>query len=624
MLKDAALLELDLRLAALDEGPCSRTRRPTTSSGAARSPSSSTSAPSSSCARASPGPGTGSSAPSSSTRSSSRPTRACPSSRGSAGRSRGSSRPRCARLLGFRDRFRRGVLTNVVLHARLEGRYADRDVKSDLKKAGFHAELIRANARKLRKLVQRLEWEPGRTAWSDYGEANPYDDADAAAKEAFVREAAGRAGGACSGTSAPTTAVTHASPRARPTTASLSTPTLRSWRRSTGRSRPRARARSCRSSATSPTPPPASAGAGRAERRSRSARRPDLTLCLALVHHVALSSNVPVRSFLDWLAELETEVVVEFPTRDDPMVQRLLSRKGPGANPDYDTKVFERAWTSAGASSAARSCPPGPASSTVRFRPPDPPGSFRDAGLHLAGLSALAVAQPLFDLLSDNVEFFAVRGSTRWDVVLFAVGIVVLPPLVLLGVEVLAGLAHARAAALVHLVFVAALVGLLALQVVRGGPPSLLLVVLAAALGAAAAVLYTAGEARAGAPVGARRDAGALPRPLPLLLAGLAPPREPAAAPPRPGALGSTGGHGRARRAPLVSLMRADGEIDASATRTSRGWPRTPPGTGTPRPCTNGRRAPSPRSSPASGPEDCRSSSTTRTTSSRSWAARTT
>jgi SAM-dependent methyltransferase len=69
---------------------------------------------------------------------------------------------------------------------------------------------------------------------------------------------------------------------------------------------------------------------------------PDLTLCLALVHHVALSSNVPVPAFLDWLAELETELVIELPTREDPMVQRLLARKGPGANPDYGTEAFER------------------------------------------------------------------------------------------------------------------------------------------------------------------------------------------------------------------------------------------------------------------------------------------
>ena len=80
------------------------------------------------------------------------------------------------------------------------------------------------------------------------------------------------------------------------------------------------------------------------ERRPLAERsRPDLTLCLALVHHVALSGNVPVRAFLDWLADLGTEIVIEFPTRDDPMVRRLLDRKGPGANPDYETEAFEQA-----------------------------------------------------------------------------------------------------------------------------------------------------------------------------------------------------------------------------------------------------------------------------------------
>ena len=246
-------------------------------------------------------------------------------------------------LLGFRDRFRRGVLTNVVLHARLEGRYADRDVKSDLKKAGFHAELIRANARKLRKLVQRLEWEPGRTAWSDYGEANPYDDADAAAKEAFVREAAGTRRrrllwdlGANDGR------YTRIAAREADYTVAVDADTavVEALYRTL-------RAEGSRTilplvgNVADPSPGLGWRGAERSTLAERA--RPDLTLCLALVHHVALSSNVPVRSFLDWLAELETEVVVEFPTRDDPMVQRLLSRKGPGANPEYDTEVFERA-----------------------------------------------------------------------------------------------------------------------------------------------------------------------------------------------------------------------------------------------------------------------------------------
>lgn len=200
----------------------------------------------------------------------------------------------------------------------------------------------------------------------------------------------------------------------------------------------------------------------------------------------------------------------------------------------------------------------------MRFRPPDPPGSFRDAGLHLAGLSALAVAQPLFDLLSDNVEFFAVRGSTRWDVVLFAVGIVVLPPLVLLGVEVLAGLAHARAAALVHLVFVAALVGLLALQVVRGVDlPSLLLVALAAALGAAAALLYRrARPARVLLSV-----LGATPVLFLVLFLFFSPVSRLLDSPPQPHLARAPSGAPVVMvvldELPIVSLMRADGEIDA-------------------------------------------------------------
>jgi hypothetical protein len=58
---------------------------------------------------------------------------------------------------------------------------------------------------------------------------------------------------------------------------------------------------------------------------------------------VAIGGNVPVPAFLDWLADLRTEVVLEFPTRDDPRVAALLARKRPGAHPDYDREPFERA-----------------------------------------------------------------------------------------------------------------------------------------------------------------------------------------------------------------------------------------------------------------------------------------
>ena len=64
-----------------------------------------------------------------------------------------------------RDLFRRGVLTNVALHARLERKHdeSSRDVKTELKRAGFKKELIVANVRRLEKLVRGLEWKPGAT-----------------------------------------------------------------------------------------------------------------------------------------------------------------------------------------------------------------------------------------------------------------------------------------------------------------------------------------------------------------------------------------------------------------------------------------------------------------------------
>ena len=112
-------------------------------------------------------------------------------------------------------------------------------------------------------------------------------------------------------------------------------------------------------------------------------------------------------------------------------------------------------------------------------------------GAHLAVLSAFALAQPLFNLLSDNPEFFAARGSSAFDIISFALLLVLVPPLVLLLIELLAGLASERAAAILHLVFVGLGVALIALQALKDvGASDPVLIGLAVAAGAAAAVAY--------------------------------------------------------------------------------------------------------------------------------------
>ena len=48
------------------------------------------------------------------------------------------------------------------------------------------------------------------------------------------------------------------------------------------------------------------------ERKALAERgKPDLVLALALVHHIAMSANVPVREFVDWLASLKGAVKIE-------------------------------------------------------------------------------------------------------------------------------------------------------------------------------------------------------------------------------------------------------------------------------------------------------------------------
>ena len=47
-------------------------------------------------------------------------------------------------------------------------------------------------------------------------------------------------------------------------------------------------------------------------------------MCLAVIHHICIGSNIPLEMFLGWLRSLEADLVLEFVSRDDEMVQKLL------------------------------------------------------------------------------------------------------------------------------------------------------------------------------------------------------------------------------------------------------------------------------------------------------------
>jgi hypothetical protein len=118
------------------------------------------------------------------------------------------------------------------------------------------------------------------------------------------------------------------------------------------------------------------------------------------------------------------------------------------------------------------------------------------AYLNLAVLWTFAVAQPLFDLLKDNPEFFAARGSSGFDIVSFSVLLVVLPPAILLAIELLLGLIRPELRQGAHIVFLAALVALIAAQALKKSidASDLVLIVLSVAIGAGMGVLWARAE----------------------------------------------------------------------------------------------------------------------------------
>jgi hypothetical protein len=113
--------------------------------------------------------------------------------------------------------------------------------------------------------------------------------------------------------------------------------------------------------------------------------------------------------------------------------------------------------------------------------------SYPLRAVHLLAVWAYAVSQPIFSLLEANPEFLVVRGSSRSEVVVFALLLVFVPPLLAVACELAVRLFSIRAADVVHLAFLGALVVPLALYLLKeldAGAVPAVLAVGAAALGA--------------------------------------------------------------------------------------------------------------------------------------------
>ncbi len=85
-------------------------------------------------------------------------------------------------------------------------------------------------------------------------------------------------------------------------------------------------------------------GWAHAERSNLAERaNADLVLALALIHHIAISNNVPLHNVAAYFARLAEHLVIEFVPKSDPKVMTLLATRE-DVFPHYDREGFEAAF----------------------------------------------------------------------------------------------------------------------------------------------------------------------------------------------------------------------------------------------------------------------------------------
>ena len=125
-------------------------------------------------------------------------------------------------------------------------------------------------------------------------------------------------------------------------------------------------------------------------------------------------------------------------------------------------------------------------------KPSIPIESTSERFLQLFALSGFAIAQPLFEILARQTEFLIARGGHGSEILILTASLLLLPPMLLSLLEFALGLISRRAANGLHLIFVFALVFLIASAALvhREGLGSLGAVALASAAGAIVISLY--------------------------------------------------------------------------------------------------------------------------------------
>ena len=246
-------------------------------------------------------------------------------------------------LLPIRTRFKFPLLTHLHLHAAAQKRYAGQKVdlsspRQEVKKTGLLGILS-----SLESIVRQLNWNPDKTVWADYDSTHNYPDASVKHKKQIVTAYLDQV---CPETVWDLGANTGvfsrlASQRKIHTVAFDFDPGVVELNYRQSVADKEEHILPLLLDLTNPSP---NIGWHNQERHSLYKRgSADMLFALALVHHLAITNNVPLEKIACFLAELGHWLVIEFVPKDDPQTQKLLASRV-DIFEDYSQKRFEEVF----------------------------------------------------------------------------------------------------------------------------------------------------------------------------------------------------------------------------------------------------------------------------------------
>lgn len=242
-------------------------------------------------------------------------------------------------LLPSSTGFKASLLSHIHLHSKSQRHFADRKVKVGAHKISRLSFLALIDS--LESTVKKMKWQPEGTEWANYYQDTNYSAEAFEQKKEIIKNLLGETNtkklwdlGANDGffsRIATGQGIYTISFDIDP--AAVEKNYLRSIKNSETNILPLIL------DLTNPSP---SIGWGNKERTSLIKRGPvDTVLALALIHHLAITNNLPIVKIAEFFSFICSNLIIEFVPKDDSQIQRMLSTRE-DIFPDYTKETFEK------------------------------------------------------------------------------------------------------------------------------------------------------------------------------------------------------------------------------------------------------------------------------------------